>query len=127
MKLMAIATLIISVTIPLSLMAAAKDSGKVRFSDPITVGGKVLPAGRYQVKWTGEAGPVQVSFLKGKDVVATAPAELVDQKTPYSNAVETKREPDKSSLLEAIDWTKMSLHFQTNQSSNNSGTGSSGS
>ena len=127
MKLLGIATLLISLTIPLSLMAKSKDSANVKFSDPITVGGKVLPAGKYLVKWNGETGPVQVNFLKGKDVVATAPAEVVNQKTPYSSAVVTKSEPDKTSTLKAIDWKNMSLDFKTNQSSPASGTNGSAS
>lgn len=71
----------------------------------------MLTAGNYHVEWTAGSGPTEVSFLKGKDVVAKAPAQVVNKKTVYPGAIETRREPDKSSLLEAIDLKNMSLHF----------------
>jgi hypothetical protein len=114
MKYVGIATLLFAVFIPATLMAAAKDSANIKLSDPVTISGKVLKPGNYHVKWNGTSGPVQVSFLKGKDVVATAPAELINKKSPYDDAVETKEAPNKTSLLEEIDWSKMSLKFPQN-------------
>jgi hypothetical protein len=118
MKYLGFATLLFAIFIPATVMAAPKDSANIKLSDPVVISGKVLKPGRYHLKWNGTSGPVQVSFLKGKDVVATAPAQLINKKSPYDNAVETKEAPNKTSLLEEIDWSKMSLKFPQNIANN---------
>lgn len=51
-------------------------------SAPTQVNGKQIPAGEYTAKWEGSGPNVQVSIMKGKDVVATAPAQVVELSQP---------------------------------------------
>ena len=56
---------------------AVNNKGSLSTLNPVTVNGKSLPAGDYSVKWEGAGSNVQLNILKGKTVVATAPARLV--------------------------------------------------
>jgi hypothetical protein len=55
----------------------ASTSGTLTVSEPVQINGKTIAAGEYKVKWEG-SGNTEVSILKGKTVVATAPARLVE-------------------------------------------------
>ncbi len=73
------------VTLALSLVLvtstfAASDShkGTLQVFDPVTVSGKQLAAGQYQLKWEGSGPDVQLNILKGNKVVATSQAKVVD-------------------------------------------------
>jgi len=68
---------------------AEANKGSMQLGNTVTVAGKQLPAGDYSVKWEGSGSNVQVSFLQGKKVVATAPARLIDlsQKPDNDSAV----------------------------------------
>jgi len=65
------------------------NKGSMQLGDAVTVAGKQLPAGDYSVKWEGSGSSVQVTFLQGKKVLATAPARLIDlnQKSDNDSAV----------------------------------------
>lgn len=100
-----------------SLAAAKGNSATVRFTEPVTVAGTQLKPGTYRLTWEGLGAEVQVSFLKGKKTVATAPATLLDKASPYSGAVDTKMTSDNSRVLEEIQWKKMALRFDDTGSS----------
>jgi hypothetical protein len=55
---------------------AGNKPGSLYLSDAAQLNGKQLPAGTYQLKWEGNGPEVQVQFLQGRKVVATAPAKL---------------------------------------------------
>jgi len=59
---------------------AANGSHKQSFdiSAPTQVNGTQLPAGSYEARWEGTGPNVQVSITKGKTVVATVPAQVVE-------------------------------------------------
>jgi len=62
-----------------SLFAAGdSNKGSLETLSAVTVNGTNLPAGDYSVKWEGTGSNVQLNILKGKKVVATTPAHLVD-------------------------------------------------
>ncbi|HLK32331.1 MAG TPA: hypothetical protein VKT29_04530 [Terriglobales bacterium] len=66
-------------TLTLLLCSAAMAGNKPASMDlavAAQVNGKQLPAGTYQLKWEGNGPAVEVQVLKGKQVVATAPAKL---------------------------------------------------
>jgi hypothetical protein len=123
MKSKFLAIVLLSIAVPLGLFAASKNSANVTFSVPVSVAGKSIPAGDYKVEWQGDGAAVQVSFLQGKNIVVTAPATLVEQKSDYDGAVETKEGADNSSLLEGIDWKNRSLVFQAAEAGSVSTTG----
>lgn len=97
---------------PLAALAAQHNSGDVSLSDPVTIGNTVLKAGDYKVKWEGTGPDVQVSFLQGKKEIATAPATLTAESSPYDGAaVETQDQTDNSKILKQILFKNVSLTF----------------
>ncbi|MGA8154082.1 MAG: hypothetical protein WB952_24235 [Terriglobales bacterium] len=66
-----------------SLFAAGDtNKGSLETLSAVSVNGTNLPAGDYSVKWEGTGSNVQMSILKGKKVVVTAPARIVELSTP---------------------------------------------
>ena len=59
---------------------AASDThkGTLQVFDAVQVNGQQLPPGEYDVKWEGNGPNVQVNIVRGKKVLATAPAHVVD-------------------------------------------------
>ncbi len=57
---------------------AANNKGSMQVTDSVTVNGKQLPAGEYTIKWDGAGPNVELNILRGKNVVATVPARMVD-------------------------------------------------
>ncbi len=100
--------------LPVALFAKS-DSARVSFDHPMIIAGKKVPAGKYEVRWSGNGPAVQVRFLKNNKVVATAPAKLIEKKNPYDNAFEATRK-NGSRVLTAIDRSNMTLKFSQNGS-----------
>jgi hypothetical protein len=69
---------VLGLTLLLTVSAFAANKGDLQVLSPVTVSGKTLPAGEYSVKWDGTGQNVQLSILKGKNVVATTPARVVN-------------------------------------------------
>ena len=70
----------------LSLLLAAiaiagnPNKGTLQVSETVTVGGKQLPAGKYQVEWAGSGSNVELSIFDGKEAVAKVPAQILPLK-----------------------------------------------
>lgn len=60
---------------------AASNSANVSLPHAISVNGKQLPKGDYKVKWEGSGSDVQVSFLQGKNVIATASGKVTPRQS----------------------------------------------
>ena len=74
----------------LAATAFAANKGTLQVSDPITVSGKLIAPGQYIVKWDGAGPDVELNILRGKNVVATVPAHMVDlDRTPDRDATVT--------------------------------------
>jgi hypothetical protein len=83
--------------------AFASNKGSFQVSTAVLVNGKQLAPGEYSVRWEGSGPEVQVSFLKGKNVIVTAPAHLVDlNASPASDSAVLKKNEDGSSSLDQI-------------------------
>jgi uncharacterized membrane protein len=96
---------LLMVTLLVAAAAFGADKGPLRVLDPVSVSGKQLPAGEYTVKWEGNGPNVQATILKGKTVVATTPARLVDLSSQSpSNASVTRSNPDGSRSLAQIQF-----------------------
>ena len=89
--------------------ASDKNSDTVRFSDTVKIAGTQVRAGEYHLVWEGAGPDVQVSFMRGKKTVVTAPAKVVEQEN-LERAVVTRREGD-SKELRSIALKKRSLIF----------------
>jgi hypothetical protein len=96
---------------PVALLAAPKNSANITFTEAVTINGASVPPGDYHVVWQGTGPSVEATILQGKNVLATAPATLVNAKSGYDGAVETSDGSDNSKVLEAIDWSNQSLRF----------------
>jgi hypothetical protein len=109
-----IATLAVLAT-GLSLSAFAKDKNetKVTFSDPIQVGSTQLKPGDYKLQWEGNGPDVQVQIVKGKNVVATVPAKLTENKTSLGTNAITTGTSGNTKTLNQVDFAggKESLVF----------------
>lgn len=99
----------------LSLSAFAKDKSetKVTFSDPVQVGSTQLKPGDYKLQWQGNGPDVQVQIVKGKDVVATAPAKLIENKASLGTNAVTTGSNSSSKTLDQVDFDngRQSLKF----------------
>jgi hypothetical protein len=86
------------------LMAAtsfAEDKATLNISHPVTVNGNALPAGEYKVVWEGTGPTVELKFMKGKKVAATASAQVVNLKTAnVADSIVTKNENDHLTLTQ---------------------------
>ena len=86
-------SLVLTLAVLLSTVAfAGNKPGSLSLGDAAQINGKTLPAGNYRVQWEGSGPAVQVQFLKGKKVVATAPArveQLPDKPAQGAAVIET--------------------------------------
>lgn len=60
-------------------VAGPSNKGTLSFGETVTVSGKQLPAGEYQVAWTGDGPGVELSISQGRATLAKVPAQLVPQ------------------------------------------------
>ena len=83
--------------------ASDANKGSLTTMADVTVNGKVVPAGEYQLRWEGTGPNVQLNILKGKTVVATTTARRVDiDKSPASDAAVVKGNDDGSRSLSEV-------------------------
>jgi len=83
--------LLLGVVMLAAATASAAEKVTVETQEAMTVNGNQLPAGKYTVTWEGSGPSVELKFLKGKNVVATVPAQLVNLKTAnFPGVVVTK-------------------------------------
>jgi hypothetical protein len=110
--------LLLGLALLLATSAFAANSGSLTVQEPLTVSGKLLPAGDYKVKWDGTGSNVEVSIVQGKKVLATAPARLVDLKdSSKSDAAVVRKNDDGSRSLSEIRFSgkKFALALGTEQ------------
>jgi hypothetical protein len=60
-----------------SAIAGNTNKGTLKVAESVTVGGKQLPAGKYQVEWAGSGSDVELSISDGKETVAKVPAQIL--------------------------------------------------
>jgi hypothetical protein len=106
---------------------AASNKASIEFLDPVTVSGKQLPAGEYNVKWDGSGSNLELNILKGNKVVATTPARLVDlsQKSNSDSAIVQQNSDGSKSLTEIHFSGKKYALAIGNESASMDGSGSS--
>ena len=94
--------LLLGLALMLATSAFASNKGSMQLQEPVTVGSQQLPPGDYQVKWEGSGPNVEVSILKGKKVVVTSPARIVElgQSSGYDSAVVRKNDDGSRTLSE---------------------------
>ena len=118
--------LLLGLSVLLATGAFAASKGSLQISAPVSVAGKQLAAGTYDVKWEGSGPNVELSILKGKNVVATVPAHLVDlNRSPDQDAAVVKTTGDGSRELAQIRFSGRKQALEIGQESAASGSGGS--
>jgi len=81
--------------------AFAKNGKRVTINKTVDVNGGTLAAGSYNVTWSAPGGDPTVSFMKGKETVASSQAQWVDRGVKYDNdAVIYSNEGGASHIIE---------------------------
>jgi hypothetical protein len=78
-------SMILGLALLLASSAFAATKGSLQLSNPVTVNGTQLKAGDYKVEWDGAGPNVEISILKGKNVVAKVPAHVVELQMPATS------------------------------------------
>jgi ABC-type phosphate/phosphonate transport system substrate-binding protein len=94
--------LVLGLALLLTTGAFAANKGSLQVSDTVNVSGKQLAPGEYKLAWDGTGQNVELKIMKGKDVVATVPAHIVEMNVPayYSSAVVNNNSDGSKSLSE---------------------------
>jgi hypothetical protein len=90
----AVKGLVLGLALMLASSAFAISKGSLQLVDSVTLNGTTLKAGQYNVQWNGSGPNVEVSILKGKNVVATTSARVVDLPTPSPSDAALTRKND---------------------------------
>ena len=72
--------LALSLLLAASAIAGNTNKGKLQVSETVSVGGKQLRAGQYQVEWAGTGPTVEVTISDGRETVAKVPAQILELK-----------------------------------------------
>jgi type 1 glutamine amidotransferase len=89
--------------VTVSAFAAGAHKGSFQLIESAQISGKELPAGEYTATWDGEGNNVNVSFVRGGKVIATAKANIVSlEKKSSENAVEVKTSSSGTRALTAL-------------------------
>ncbi|HXY04687.1 MAG TPA: hypothetical protein VEI49_14030 [Terriglobales bacterium] len=100
---------------------AASNKGSLQTLSDVTVSGTKLPAGEYSLNWEGTGQNVQLNIMKGKKVVATTPATLMDlSQVPSSDSAVIKDNGDGTKSLAEVRFGGKKYALQIGQ---NSGSG----
>ena len=94
---------ILGLALLLASSAFAATKGSLQIHDPVSVNGTQLKPGEYKVSWEGSGPSVELSILKGKNVVAKVPAKVVSLDSPSANdAAVVQKNGDGSASLSGI-------------------------
>ena len=97
MKSTKIAALSLALLMSTSLFAAS--SGSLNLTQPVQLNGTEIKPGDYKVTWEGTGPDVSVNIMKGKEVVAKAPAHIKDLGSKFSaNAAVLQKHEGAASL-----------------------------
>ena len=71
------ALLAFSLLLAANAIAGNSNKGTLNVGETVIVGGKPLPAGKYQVEWAGNGPTVELSISDGRETVAKVPAQIL--------------------------------------------------
>jgi hypothetical protein len=86
-----------------------KSEKRLTLNQAAALNGAAIPAGSYNVTWSADSGDPTVSFVKGKETVASAQAKWVDRPNKYDqNEVLYSNNSDGSRTIIEIRFAGMS-------------------
>jgi len=114
--------LLFGASLLLASAAFAGEKASVNLYETVKVNGKTIPAGNYKVSWAGTGSNVQVSILKGKETIATLPAQLeASNSAPASSGYSTRKEGDGSKSITTVFFAGKKYTLNLDQQSAASG------
>lgn len=79
--------------------------GSFEVFEPLNVSGHQLAPGQYRLTWDGTGSSVQLMIFSGRELVATAPARVIEvDQVGRQNATELRTNDDGSQSLAQIDF-----------------------
>jgi len=110
--------LLLGLALLLATSGFAANKGSLELGDPVTVNGKQLAPGAYTVKWDGAGPNVELNIMKGKSVVATVPARMVDlEQSPDRDSIVTVVNDDGQRSVNEIRFSGKKYAFAVNAES----------
>jgi hypothetical protein len=95
--------LTLSLLLAASAFAGNTNKGTLNIGQTVTVGGKQLAAGKYQLEWTGSGSDVEVTISDGKETIAKVPAQIIPlQKAQASSGYGTSTDAAGNAALTEI-------------------------
>jgi hypothetical protein len=83
--------------------AANEAKGKLRLVEPVTIEGKQVKAGEYNVQSEGTGAEVKLVISKGREAIATVPVHQVDEKSSHvADGYGSREEADGTRTLTSI-------------------------
>lgn len=103
----------------------ADGKGSLGLQHPTQVAGKTLDSGNYSVRWDGKGDQVELKIFKGKNMVASVPARVIQLSSaaPFDSAVVNNDSSGSMSLAQIRFGGKK---YALEVSSDGGGSGSSG-
>jgi len=96
-------SLVMGLVLLLAGSAFAASKASLTLNHETTVNGTKLKAGDYKLQWDGSGPDVEVSIVRGKNVVAKVPAKVVDLNSSAANdAAVIKNNSDGTSTLAGV-------------------------
>jgi len=119
-------SLVMGVALLLASSAFAGTKGSLQLNSVVTVNGTQLKPGDYKVEWEGSGPNVEMSILRGKDVVAKVPAHVVELPTAASNsAAVTHESGNGEKALAGVRFQGKKIALELDQSTDSMQTGGS--
>ncbi|HET6176502.1 MAG TPA: hypothetical protein VFE61_06200 [Candidatus Sulfotelmatobacter sp.] len=84
-------SLVMGLALLLASSAFAGTKASLHLNSPTTINGTTLKAGDYKLEWEGNGPEVELSVVQGKNVLAKAPAKVVDLSVPAQNTAAVLR------------------------------------
>jgi hypothetical protein len=110
--------LLLGLALLLATSGFAANKGSFQVDNPVVINGTQLAAGEYTVKWDGAGPTVELNILKGKNVVATVPARMLDlQQSPNRDSVITSVNSDGRKAVNEIRFSGKKYAFAVNAES----------
>ena len=92
-----------SLLLAASAVAGNSNKGTLNVGETVTVGGKPLPAGKYQVAWAGNGPTAELSISDVRERVAKVPAQILPlKKAEAASGYSTKADQAGNKLLTEI-------------------------
>ena len=110
--------LLLGLALLLATSGFAANKGSLQVDNPVTINGKPLAAGEYTVKWDGAGPNVELNIMKGKNVVATVPARMLDlEQLPVRDSIITSVNSEGHKSVNEIRFSGKKYAFAVNAES----------